>query len=406
MRHIKSLFPHIIRPSIHSTVQNPEYDVFPEMPVDWNLSSDTDDCDDCDSSGGDDSLESYPPESTETRTEKATITLASERWRELLVPSGRKLCRGWAESLAAELQNVLDAPCTWTFRHASITQESKRKRGNYFRAYARCKRDGCDCTARLIIQDIPQVGEDVVIHVDRCGHPNHQGPPASRPLTGLRRQKAAERTMNIGAYNVRRDFLNSASEEVLREGDFSGVPSVEVLRKASCEEARKSRFSPDLHVDIGTTALASAACDSTSEKLKGAIHGHSYDPFYVHIYVEAMLRKYKKQPTALHIDATGSIVRNVNGRKVFCYAVVAAGTTEHSSYPLAIMLSKSHTTATITYFLMRLFEAFKQVFNAPVFPPAVVTDFSWPLLHATLACYAQTNVRAYLQKRWSDLNSE
>ena len=75
--------------------------------VDWNLSSDTDDCDDCDISGGDDSLESYPPESTETRTEKATITLASERWRELLVPSGRKLCRGWTESLAAELQNVL-----------------------------------------------------------------------------------------------------------------------------------------------------------------------------------------------------------------------------------------------------------------------------------------------------------
>ena len=93
---------------------------------------------------------------------------------------------------------------------------------------------------------MPSAGKDeVVLEVLRLGSPNHEGPPARRPLAGFARKKSAEEVINIGAYNVRRDFLNKACEENLREGDFTGVPSAEVLRKAASLDAKGSRLSDD-----------------------------------------------------------------------------------------------------------------------------------------------------------------
>ena len=75
--------------------------------------------------------------------------------------------------------------------------------------------------------------------------PKHDGPPARRPLTGHARLTASQATVDVGAYNVRRVCLNKADERYLEEGDFKGVPSLEVLRKAATGSQVLRRFNAD-----------------------------------------------------------------------------------------------------------------------------------------------------------------
>ena len=82
--------------------------------------------------------------------------------------------------------------------------------------------------------------KEVEIIVHKHSHGSHGAPPTRRPLTGHPRKRAAEATINVGAYNLRRDCLNQADKKMLEEGDFTGVPSLEVLRRAAAEsEDRK-----------------------------------------------------------------------------------------------------------------------------------------------------------------------
>ena len=83
----------------------------------------------------------------------------------------------------------------------------------------------------------------------------------------------------------------------------------------------------------------------------------------------------------------------------FCYAVIAED--KEKSFPMSEMVSNAHSTATITYFLNRLSEAFKNITHARLMPPVVVTDFSWALIHASLAAFSQTSLNKYLKEAWA-----
>ena len=61
--------------------------------------------------------------------------------------------------------------------------------------------------------------------------------------------------------------------------------------------------------DLKITQAVSQATDITSKKLKGHIQMICHDPFYVLIYNETTLKKYRKTLGKLHIDATGSVVK-------------------------------------------------------------------------------------------------
>ena len=148
--------------------------------------------------------------------------------------------------------------------------------------------------------------------------------------------------------------------------------------------------------------LASRSVDICSKKLIGDIHGISYEPFWVHIYKEHMMKKYKECPTTLHLDSTGSVVRKVNDKTVYFYALIAENE-DGNSYPLGVMLANGHTTGTITYFLTRICEAFKTLFHTPLTPPLIVTDFSWALIHASLTSFAQSNIRDHLDRIWTEV---
>ena len=148
---------------------------------------------------------------------------------------------------------------------------------------------------------------------------------------------------------------------------------MDVLRQAAAEARAADRFSKNPNIDIDVTMKTARDCD-VSEKLRGYIHYNSITPFKVHIIKEELFRYYKKERPNLHLDATGSLVRKIDQRDVFCYALVAAD--RQGSFPLAVMLSISHTTVSITHFLQHVNAEYKKLTKTDFMPPALITDLS------------------------------
>ena len=197
----------------------------------------------------DDSLENAPDSA---KINETVLVISLEEWKDLLVPSGHKLRQGWTDVMTKKLRSVISPSCTWTFTHSTVTPWTrKRKNGHYMRAYARCKREDCQVRLKILVREMPTSdAKDVNMIVVLHGEQEHQGLPAQRQLRGNARKLAAKATISIGGYNVRKDFLNSASEEALRDGDFDGVPSLEVLRQAAAQERKHGRFDEDVHRDL------------------------------------------------------------------------------------------------------------------------------------------------------------
>ena len=64
------------------------------------------------------------------------------------------------------------------------------------------------------------------------------------------RSSAAKSTLSEGTYNVRREMLNKATTEALKQGNFTGVASLHVLRQAASEARANCRYSRDVIEDI------------------------------------------------------------------------------------------------------------------------------------------------------------
>ena len=86
-----------------------------------------------------------------------------------------------------------------------------------------------------------------------------------------------------------------------------------------------------------------------------------HEPFNVVIYNEATLKKYHKKPGKLHVDATGSAVRKVSKKTVYCNAVIAEDEQSGRTYPVCVALCNSHTSEDITTLLVNVRRGFRLV---------------------------------------------
>ena len=69
---------------------------------------------------------------------------------------------------------------------------------------------------------------------------------------------------------------------------------------------------------------------------------------------------------------------------------------------MAHLLSESHTSATITHFLLVLAHDFRKCASGarPLKPPRVVSGMSWAMLHAFSLAFAGMNLPAYIDQAW------
>ena len=227
-------------------------------------------------------------------------------------------------------------------------------------------------------------------------HSGHCG----RHLSGAERARVARKVTATGPYHHRNELLVGASEERLKDGNTTTVPSYDVLRKAAAEDRARARYYPCVIEDLNLIKRVSKRLDS-SERLQCDIHLLSDSPLMVHMYNEHFLRKYGEKPTTLHLDATGSVTKTVGTTHPYFYSLVAEDV--DGAYPVGHMLAEMHTVPAITFFLQQIAHDLKIATygTRKMTPPRVVTDYSWAMLHGISLTFAGMSLPAYIDCAWA-----
>ena len=169
----------------------------------------------------------------------------------------------------------------------------------------------------------------------------------------------------------------------------------------------------DTFQEITIVRLLLDGLDTESSVVKGFVQFECHFPFILHLYREEQLRIYlqrRRQEEWLvwHLDATGSIIRsNVGETRIFNYVVVMAGATPgEPPFPVAEMLSSSHTKVTVEHFLNSIVHQLQKISTGRVIPSVVETDFSWALIQAVLQSVNHQDIVMYLRLAWKVLTSK
>ncbi|CAG9818787.1 unnamed protein product [Phaedon cochleariae] len=203
------------------------------------------------------------------------------------------------------------------------------------------------------------------------------------------------------------------ADELMEEGDVEPphLYSLNILHKAKQELISSEHVHKDPLM---------ALCLLKVGSLQGSIHNIGMDPFHVHFWSAHQLHVYrstmKSGHVTLSIDATGGIIRKIlkpNGdmsHNIFLYNTVAS--TEHSHYPLFHMLSESHNTNAIAYWIgewcrmnipipkeivcdssKALLTAIVRAFTGFL----TVEDYANALIHLKLPCYVRLDVAHFIK---------
>ena len=231
----------------------------------------------------------------------------------------------------------------------------------------------------------------------------HQLQHAHRYLSGERRRETAERVEDRGAYRVSQDMLMQAPDCELADGNITEAPPRHILRQPAHERRVAERHSTNCTEDLAATMAISRAEDLTSKVVKGGIHLIGRAPVVVHLYREHFFRRYHLAPRTLHLDATGSVTRQVGEKRPYLYALIAESPDTDRSFPLAHLQAESHNVLTIAHFLAQVAHGYKLVTRVPLTSPRVLTDFSWALIHGVSEAIVKTTTEAYLEACWQSL---
>ena len=107
----------------------------------------------------------------------------------------------------------------------------------------------------------------------------------------------------------------------------------------------------------------------------------------------------------LYFDATGSILPKIRNQKTpYLYTIVCHDTLNKKIIPIAEWFSTSHTQLSISKYLFIIKNYYKQYSDLAlkkhrifVYPPIIVTDFSWALVNSVLDVFNNMTMKSYLQ---------
>ncbi|CAF1403939.1 unnamed protein product [Adineta ricciae] len=267
----------------------------------------------------------------------------------------------------------------------------------------------CPVTVDINIASEPkQKGDPSVFKVVIVGEKNHnpKQQKVGRPITGPLREAIAKEVKTIGALGVYERNLRHANEELLKEGNFSEVPTKEVLDKIKQEYDNKYRLDENCYKE--------RYCNLKLYKrlflqFLGFIQTIGEWPFTVHFFTEIQIDRFVKycrsdKYSCLHIDATGSVVRSLKDQKdVFFYCLVYRHD-DSSILPLTGALLTDHTAASITSYFLSVRS--KLLLRSKIARPAfVVIDFSAALINSVLASFNVENIHTYLRRCYNTINS-
>ena len=135
----------------------------------------------------------------------------------------------------------------------------------------------------------------------------------------------------------------------------------------------------------------------------------SVEPLTIVMFSESQLLLAKEvleqsSKYTVHLDATGSVVKNLGSNRTYLYSIVLpTPMTGEPPLPLLEWLSDSHNTGSISSVL---FSWWLQARNFIPPPAAIVIDFSWAFLHATSNVFNNMSLEEQLNSQWQILCGE
>ena len=351
--------------------------------------------------------------------EKWTFKISEQEWKML---SPTKDCptkiRKKYTDIMREHFAVTNPYCVLAFSGANRIRkrDSRKSKTPFWKGMATCKMRGC-CRYFFVIEKQPVEAEKFVsVTVTRQGSPVHQsGDHQKVALKGETRNLVAKKVQELGAHTYYMQKLGAAPEDTLLAGNLSTCQSPEVLRQALTEINKAEKFHQNHLVDLFTTAELIRKLDS-SNVFPGYIRQISVEPFFLHmslqVNLEAVARA--KGRTILHLDATGSLVRKLEGifselerKKILYYVLVLPHKTKGKMcLPVAEMVSSSHNTLTIASWLSRFVHDVRKLSRHRNMGFIIVTDFSWAQIHAAITAFNMTNLPDYFMKVYKILEGK
>ena len=144
---------------------------------------------------------------------------------------------------------------------------------------------------------------------------------------------------------VQKHLYGQAASDILDMGNFTEVPTSLVLKKISCGNVSGGDFDKNRWLDLSITK---EVCDNVYGP---PVHVLSQHPFKVVWHKPAEISNFvsKPSPYIVHIDATGSVVKNLpwTDKKILYYAAVTEG--PHAETPITVshFLSDDHRVKSI-----------------------------------------------------------
>ncbi|CAF3902483.1 unnamed protein product [Rotaria sp. Silwood1] len=200
------------------------------------------------------------------------FTMNYEQWRKFYDRKIDDVYSGWGDQLMPHFTQ-LKIYCTILFRyHHTRKNQSHKKNCNLFSATGCCKHRKCPVTIEIEIEKEPKhKGDPYVFKVTVVGDANHnpKKETAARQLTGARREAMAKRVHQIGALGVFEHNVRFADEDLLREGNFTEIPSLDVLKTAKQQYNKKYRLDEDCFKELRMYGFFTRFTDYASKCFKG-----------------------------------------------------------------------------------------------------------------------------------------
>lgn len=273
----------------------------------------------------------------------------------------------WQHVFNEKIWQATKIPCGFNFKRNKLSSN-----GASGYACGTCK---CGSIIKCVINN----SEDLMTKI-KCTYVEGQERCGKRYLRNPIRQAVVEKFLGKTATMYRTEL----AENLIQEGDNVEPPhlySANVLRVAKHEVIQKNYIDKDPLKALHLMQLGS---------LKNVIHNIGLNPFFIHYWSNHQLHVYRTYVTdetsCIYIDATGSIIRKIKRldktktKHIFLYNCVANSETS-GLFPVCQMLSESHHTNAIHYWLMEWIRS-----GAPC-PREVVCDASRALLTAAVRSF-------------------
>lgn len=262
----------------------------------------------------------------------------------------------------------------------------------------------------MTISDEPEGKSSVVVNVNQRGKLSRENEEKSRFVKGQRRSVVKQELSNKSPYMYRSELLLETDTEQLNAGNYSGVPTKDVLNQIRAEERQYEKISDCVIREIYAVKRTLEIIDIAAKPVSGYIQFIGFEPFFVINFcaeqINILRDACRQDDCYLYFDATGlSMKRPMDQpKRLYMYCLVLQTRRHKGGIRVAEMLTNDHTTPSITNFLLRIRHAITtgSLYRAP---RKIETDFSFAMIHAACRALNSCSLVNYLTDCWNSITS-